>query len=312
MSPFAAPLFTPAPWHGADGFEAAFLQTRAGDRLRIGYLPPVAPERGTVLLSCGRSECIEKYAETATELAQRGFGVVLHEWAGQGLSGRYLPDALRAHVVGGYARMLANLDDLIAAVHGVLPAPWIAMGHSMGGGLTALALAQGESRFAAAVLCAPMIGILTRPFSYAVARRVAFTQALVQGSRLTRPQIDPAQRPFEGNPLTHDPVRYARTQALYRNWPELRLGEPTWGWIHYACRIERSLAAPGAAERIACPVTIITAGKERLVDNGAAARFASRLPRGRLVHVPGALHEILMETDEYRMQFWRVFDDLAF
>jgi lysophospholipase len=32
---------------------------------------------------------------------------------------------------------------------------------------------------------------------------------------------------------------------------------------------------------------------------------------GRHVDVPGAHHEILLETDERRQVFWRAFDDLA-
>lgn len=153
-TPFArAPeLFTPAPLLLTEG-EAAWFQTRSGDRLRLGFLPRAAPApasalthspaRGTVLLSTGRSEPIEKYAETAADLAARGFDVVLHEWAGQGLSGRYLAALLRAHVPGGAARMLANTAEALRALCPLLPGPWMAVAHSMGGGLTALALAQG-------------------------------------------------------------------------------------------------------------------------------------------------------------------------
>ena len=251
---------------------------------------------------------LEKYAETAGELAARGFDVVTHEWAGQGLSGRYLTDPMRAHVVGGARRMLANLDEVLTALTPLLPGPWIALGHSMGGGLTALALARGERRFAAAVLSAPMIGILTKPVPYPLARVVAAAAALPLGTQLARAQIDPAVRPFEGNPFTHDRSRFDRTQALLRTWPDLRLGEPTWGWVHFACTIERQLSARGAAERITCPVTIVAASDEKLVDNAAASRFADRLPRGRFTLIQGSFHEILMEQDRYRAQFWTAFD----
>ncbi len=53
---------------------------------------------------------------------------------------------------------VADYAALIAAFETRLPKPWVAMGHSMGGCLTALVLAKGEDRFAAAVLSAPMFG----------------------------------------------------------------------------------------------------------------------------------------------------------
>jgi alpha-beta hydrolase superfamily lysophospholipase len=55
----------------------------------------------------------------------------------------------------------------------------------------------------------------------------------------------------------------------------------------------------------------VGAGQERLVHNAAARRFMRRVPRGSYTELRPALHEILMETDDQRVQFWRVFDRLA-
>ncbi len=59
------------------------------------------------------------------------------------------------------------------------------------------------------------------------------------------------------------------------------------------------------------PVVICQAEQEKLVDNAAQDEVARRLPDGRLVVVKGALHEILMETDERRAVFFAEFDALA-
>jgi lysophospholipase len=58
-------------------------------------------------------------------------------------------------------------------------------------------------------------------------------------------------------------------------------------------------------------VIIVSASRDRLVSNAAQAIVAERLPQGRLVTVEGAEHEILMETDPLRSQFWTHFDALA-
>jgi lysophospholipase len=39
--------------------------------------------------------------------------------------------------------------------------------------------------------------------------------------------------------------------------------------------------------------------------------LAARAPRGRHIDVPGAHHEILLETDARRQVFWQAFDTLA-
>jgi lysophospholipase len=44
--------------------------------------------RGSVVVSPGRSEPIEKYFEVVQDLLDRGFVVLVHDWRGQGLSHR--------------------------------------------------------------------------------------------------------------------------------------------------------------------------------------------------------------------------------
>ena len=69
-----------------------------------------------MILSGGRTEPIEKYYETASELTARGFVVLCHDWRGQGLSWRLLPDRLKGHAAGSddfvtdYAAMVAAFE----------------------------------------------------------------------------------------------------------------------------------------------------------------------------------------------------------
>ena len=59
------------------------------------------------------------------------------------------------------------------------------------------------------------------------------------------------------------------------------------------------------------PVSIVSAGDDRLVDTEMHAAIARRLPRCEHVTIAGARHEITMETDAIRAQFWNAFDRLA-
>lgn len=283
-----------------------------GARLRAGLFPAKGPARGSVVLSSGRTEAIEKYAEVIGDLTARGFVVLIHDWRGQGLSHRELPDRLRGHAAG-WASFLADYDALLAAYEAELPRPWLAVGHSMGGCLTLLALAKGQaSRFAGAVLSAPMLGVR-------VGRYPRMVRALVTLNRLTgrgggyvlNDPGKPFDDTFEDNVLTHDRVRFARGRAVIAANRDLALGGPTWSWLAFALKAADFFARPQNLSPVTLPVIICSAEQEKLVDNAAQARVAKALPEGRLVTVKGALHEILMETDERRAVFFAQFDALA-
>ena len=125
-------------------------------RLRAGLWKPshLAAEkvRGTVVLSPGRTEPIEKYYEVIGNFLARGFVVLAHDWRGQGLSHRMLEDRLKGH-----ARAVEEfLDDyarLLDAFEARAPKPWIMVGHSMGGALNLMTLENGEERLIAAIEC---------------------------------------------------------------------------------------------------------------------------------------------------------------
>ncbi|ODT86261.1 alpha/beta hydrolase [Phenylobacterium sp. SCN 70-31] len=294
------------------GAEAAWFVGAGGAKLRAALFTPPGPHRGSVVLSGGRTEPIEKYFETISDFMARGFVVLAHDWRGQGLSARDLPDRLKGHA-RGYRGFLEDYRRLLDAYEPRLPKPWIAVGHSMGGCLTLLALAYGEARFAGACLSAPMLGLQFGKVSPRVAGALTWLNVTLgrAGRYTVGGASDPFAEAFEGNVLTHDPARYARYRAQLAACPELALGSPTWGWLDFALKATAWLSQPERLRGVTLPVEIVSAGEERLVDNAAQAAAARNLPQGRLVAVPGAYHEILMETDDMRNIFLRVFDALT-
>lgn len=294
------------------GGETAWVTGAGGVRLRAALFPATGAPRGSVILSGGRTEAIEKYYEVIEELRGRGFAVLTHDWRGQGLSARLTADPLAGHAVG-FAPFVADHRAVLDAFEGRLPKPWLAVSHSMGGCLTVLALAHGEDRLAGVVTTAPMFGVLLngRPAWQGVLlstwQRLAGRGALVIGEA----QGDPGTVPFEGNVLTHDPVRYARNQAMAQAHPQLRLGGPTWGWLNFALAASAFLKKDARVTRVRTPVVVLSAGDEAIVDNLDQRFVTGRLPNGRFVEVPGARHEILQETDTLRAPFWAAFDEMA-
>ncbi|HYD44302.1 MAG TPA: alpha/beta hydrolase [Phenylobacterium sp.] len=306
-APLIATAAAPIPPRGG----AEWITGFGGARLRAALFAPEGTPRGSVVLSPGRTEVIEKYFEVVGELTARGFVVLVHDWRGQGMSHRALPDRLKGHAIG-YRDFLEDYDLLLAAFEARLPKPWIAVGHSMGGCLTALALAHGQaSHFAGAVLSAPMLGL-------AAARRMAGARLLAwisarfrSGGYVFGQPGDPFGSDFASNSLTHDPARFARQCGQVAECRDLALGAPTWGWLDFAFTATGWLARPQNAARIALPLTIVAAGDDKLVDNDGSRRLAAQAPDARYVEIPGAYHEIMMETDDVRAVWWREFDDLA-
>jgi lysophospholipase len=117
-----------------------------------------------------------------------------------------------------------------------------------------------------------------------------------------------ASQPFAGNPLTSDPVRYAKIGALIDAEPELALGSPTIAWISAAFRVMDDFADPVYAAKIRQPLLMIASGQDWIVSTAAIEQFALRLRSGAHLVVPGARHEIMMEQDRYRGQFWAAFE----
>ena len=306
-----APLISIPEAPAPEGSSAEWFEGAGGVMLRAALFPSQGEARGSVVLSPGRTEPIEKYFEVVRDLTRRGFVVLAHDWRGQGFSQRLLPDRLRGHA-DGFEGYLGDHRALLDAFGSRLPQPWIALGHSMGGCLELLVLAKGENRFSGAFLSAPMLAIATGPWPAWLARRIVrLTGWLGKRTDYALPTYDPAGDRFLFDRLTHDRARYERYKAQLRACPDLAIGALTWGWLDFALGAGAAIAARGALEGIGIPVAIIGAGKDHLVLNAADIAAARRLPRGSYLEIEGAYHEVLMEADPVRDQVWTAFDQLA-
>src|SRR5436190_13948171 len=293
-----------------DGVVTGTLKTRDGVELRFARWDPPPGRKGTVCLFQGRAEFIEKYFETVRDLRARGFAVATLDWRGQGGSERALSNPRKGHV-----RSFAQYQiDLETFIHDIVlpdcPPPVFALAHSMGASILLRAAYAGHQWFERMVLLAPMIALPGM-------RRSTVTRTTVRMLRLSGlgsvyvPGGEAAvlqQRPFIGNLLTSDPVRYARNVAVLEAAPELAIGRPTVAWADSAFRAMLEFSEPGYPARIRQPVLIIAAGFDAIVSTPAIDVFAARLRAGSHLIVPGARHELLMEQDRYRSQVFAAFD----
>jgi lysophospholipase len=296
----------PAPPDAVTGV----LKTPDGVLLRYARWAPPPGRKGTVCIFQGRTEFIEKYFEVVRDLRVRGFAVATLDWRGQGLSQRLTRDPRKGHV-RDFDDYLIDLETFMKEV--VLPdcpPPYFALGHSMGASVLILGAAGGHRWFERLVLIAPMIGLRERPvFGYAaimarIMRLAGFGRAYIPGGIGTPMAI----RPFVGNIVTSDPVRHARTSAILEAEPAFGVGSPTVSWAHAAFKMMSELADPSFPSRLRQPMLLLACGRDYLVSTAAIEEFAIHLRAGSHLIVAGAMHELMMEQDYYRQQFWAAFD----
>ncbi|WP_295806311.1 alpha/beta hydrolase [uncultured Nitratireductor sp.] len=289
----------PAP----EGIKAGRLQTDDGVSIRYARVPGRGKEKhGTVVLLPGRNEYIEKYFETADDLARRGYGSAILDWRGQGGSERLLANANRGYVES-FNDYIRDLDALFEQV--VLPdcrGPYYILAHSTGVLIALLASHTLSNRVRRMVLCAPLLGLAASPATTLwVGRLAQFLYAIGLGkmympgrrNRLKTPDFSPAA-------LSSDPERFARNRATVSAWPGLAINGPTVAWTRAMFRAIEHVTDPAYMARLHIPSLILAAGGDRVVSNAAIEHYARHLRSGSLLTIDGARHEILQEADRYR------------
>lgn len=291
---------------------ASVIAAVDGARLRVVRfpLPDGAPaRRGTVLIHPGWSEFSEKYVEMAGDLHRRGFGVVVFDPRGQGYSQRLDAADRRGHI-DDFRKFVGDLSVVMDHVRATETGPVVLLAHSMGGLITLEWLIEGHgSDLAGVVLSAPLTNLfqsrLKRVF---VAGVLAAGKALGRGAAAL-PGVKEHSWTFDGNVLTQDPSRHERFRQLQLSAPDAVAGLPKFDWLHAALAGMKRIQAPGAMDRLSGPILLVSAAQDETVDPTHHHRLAADYPDlFDLVIVPGARHELMMEADAYRDQFFAAFD----
>ena len=269
--------------------------------------------RGTVLVLHGFTESAEKFMEVIYSLLQNGFSAVAYDQRGHGHSWRddqVKTDPSLTHV-DDFNEYEQDLMAVCGAVLKNMPKPWMIFAHSMGGAVTSLFLERHQDVFSRAALCAPMIAANLGGMPPSVITALChFFKLCGQGKKRVF-----VSKPYDG-PENFDTScatgreRFDWYDRLKHETRDYWNNGPSYSWTLEAIRVNKWLMAPGAAEKIACPVRLYSADDDHSVMPEPQKQFISRVRQGERVFVKGSRHEIYRSADEVLFPWWH--DVLAF
>ncbi|WP_137154678.1 alpha/beta hydrolase [Rhizobium sp. FKL33] len=285
-----------------DNHVAGFFDSFDGAKLRYAiFRAAQSPAAGTVILLHGRNEAIEKYYETIRDLTEAGLWVATFDWRGQGGSPRLHQQARKGHL-RRFGDLERDLDAFIEKV--VLPdakMPFFIVAHSMGALVALRAAPWLSNRIDRMALCAPFVG------SAGIGIPNGLLKLLANASHLTglgavQFSKDVLERPFEGNPLTSDIIRFRRNRGIQRAHPDLFIGPPTASWIASMIRAIETVSRMDHLHRIEIPTLVIAPSADKIVPYPYFEALSQRFRAGKLITIAGAEHELLQERDIFRDQ----------
>ncbi len=175
-----------------------------------------------------------------------------YDFRGQGGSQRLLKDPRKGHV-GRFDHYVRDLEIFLEQI--VLPdtrLPFFLLAHSTGGLIALKAAPRLSNRIERMVLTAPFVGLGGQKTSPENIRRIATLASFTGFGGITLNK-DEALKPFDGNPLTSDALRYARNQRIVADYPNWHSAHRRRAGSTKARRPSRRSAVPDISPRSRCP-----------------------------------------------------------
>ena len=297
-----------------NGFCWGYFLNAQDANIRYGWVAPDGAVRAVAVLTPGRGAPIEKYFEPIRELRSRGFAVWSMDWRGQGGSDRYLGNPQKGHSLG-FEHDVADLDHFINSIVERKGKPTFFVAGSMGAHIAIRYMHDRPGSVDFAVLVSPMLDIHTGKWPRWVIRTLAklattlgFRDHYIPGGRDWTPD---ASRLEEARLSTSDPERYSVAYTYLRERTELRVGDPTYGWLALAFESIAAVKERAYLTSISTPVLMVSAMSDRQVLPEPQSHACDVLPNCEFVPVEGARHDLYMECDEYRNMLYGAIEKFA-
>lgn len=273
-------------------------------RKETGYLPSgrarlyyeryqADNSRGRVVIVHGFTSGVHEFRELAYYFLKNGYSVDMMDHRGHGLSSREVEDLSKV-TVSTFDVYVSDLKRFVETVVKPSLAPGeklFILGHSMGGGITAMLLEQEQHLFDGAILVAPMVqldfGKMPPQLAAMVVRLAHYAgaaQDYVSGYGAYDHVYD-----FQGSNYDSEP-RYRYMYELLEAEPRYCTSGGTYAWL--AAAMAASERIRKEAGRCVTPALLFQAEKDRMVSARAHCEFAAEAADVTIITVPGAKHNL--------------------
>ena len=275
--------------------------------------PKTAVDRGSIIILNGRSETYEQYGELIYDLRRQGYTLYLLDHRGQGRSDRMInfdrvgDSHYQKGTVDDFGEYSVDVRKFLMTV--VQPdragrsTPLYGLGHSMGATVLTLFASLHPDVFDKLALSSPM-------FALDVDRSLGFKVMLALHPHDYANGGPWSPGNFANNALTGSRGRFTAKQEVFAEKRELRVGGPTFDWVDSA--LDAMVRVRERNGEIKPPVLLFSGGSDRVVETSGHRTVCRQINTAggscRLIRIPEARHEPLIETDEIRS---RVLDTLV-
>ncbi len=266
------------------------------------YLQPQA--RNCLVILPGRTEPVEKYAEVIYDLTQTPTGknldFYLMDHRGQGQSARMTKVGDMGYV-DHFANYVTDIETFvrlqeldIRCEHKFL------LAHSMGAGIATALIIKNPNIFERVALSSPMLKIMTRPYSYGVARTIVEAQTLVgRGAKFAIGQtgFNPDAK-FEENSFTSSPERFVMAMSMFDTFPLAKLGGVANRWVLEIMKGTNPIRS--RFHEISVPLMLFHAGLEAYSEPSEMIKLCDEAANCKRVYLETSKHEVMMDRDVNR------------
>ncbi|MDO5292512.1 MAG: alpha/beta hydrolase [bacterium] len=255
--------------------------------------------KGTVVISHGKGENLEKYDEMIYYFLNMGYSVYGMEHRGHSRSGRLGIDETQVSVdsFDNYCKDLKKFVDQVVIPQAGSDNLYL-FAHSMGGGIGARFLEKYTNVFDAAILSAPMLEINSGSIPPFFAKLLAHGLSITPYENKYIPGAGPfnATYNFDGA-HTRSEVRYTRAWETRIANPELQMGGNSYQWLSEAYYAAAKATSILEASKVKIPVLLFQAGQDTLVEDGGQKTFAKYAKNCTIIRFEDAKHEMYAEKD---------------
>jgi len=265
-----------------------------------------ANARNCLVIFPGRSEAIEKYAEVVYDLAQttagKNLNFYLMDHRGQGSSGRMVsPDDLG--YVDQFHNYVLDVESFIKDQKLEKNCEKVfLLAHSLGAGISTAYILLHPKFFNKVALISPMLKILTKPYTYKVARAIVQASTMIgRGAKFAvgQKRFNPDDK-FEGNTVTSSLARFKMSRSIFVTYPASKLGGVSNRFVLEVMKGTNLIRS--RYHEISAPLRVFHAGLEYFSEPSEMIKICDEAINCERSLFTTSKHELLMERDEIRSE----------